>query len=42
VGRMAYGVSDRVERLKGLGNAVVPYQVYPITEAIAWILREAE
>lgn len=42
VGRMAYGVSDRVERLKGLGNAVVPYQVYPITEAIAWILREAD
>jgi len=24
VGRVAYGVSDRVDRLKGLGNAIVP------------------
>jgi DNA (cytosine-5)-methyltransferase 1 len=24
VGRVANGVSDRVDRLKGLGNAVVP------------------
>jgi hypothetical protein len=26
VGRVAYGVSNRVDRIKGLGNAVVPLQ----------------
>lgn len=35
VGRVAHGVSARVDRLRGIGNAVVPYQALPIFEAIA-------
>lgn len=39
VPRIARGVKDRVERLKCLGNAVVPQQFYPIFRAIAEIER---
>ena len=37
--RVATGVKDRVNRLKCLGNAVVPAQFYPIFQAIADIER---
>jgi DNA (cytosine-5)-methyltransferase 1 len=38
VGRVAHGIPRRVDRLKGLGNAIVPQIAYQIGKAI----RDAE
>jgi DNA (cytosine-5)-methyltransferase 1 len=38
VGRVANGVSNRVDRIKGLGNAIVPQVAYQIIKGIKELL----
>jgi len=40
VGRVAYGVSGRVDRLKGLGNSLVPTIPYHIGTAILEVMKD--